>query len=170
MGPAVIWLIGLSGAGKSSLAKRLVEYLRQHNVMAEHLDGDIVRSTRPRGFSRIERLEHLNEVAIIAADKERSGLLVVGSFITPYQEARNNLRQKCQKYIEVWVDSELEDCEKRDVKGLYAKARSGEIKNFTGISDVFESPLNSDIHLVTKNKTENESLKELIEKLENFFK
>lgn len=161
--PVVIWFIGLSGSGKSTLADALNEALKQKGYFTEVLDGDVSRTIfTDAGFTRPERLKHLKAMAYIASLIERQETIVIGSFITPYEEARENLRKTCKKYIEVWVDTNLETCEKRDVKGLYKKARSGEITSFTGISDPFEEPRNFDIRIKTEGKTVQESLKELI--------
>jgi adenylylsulfate kinase len=162
----VIWLIGYSGAGKTTLAQRLADALQNDGRRVEILDGDVVRaSTQRMGFSREARLSHLQTMAAEAARLERAGAVVIGAFITPYEEARRFLRQTCQSYVEVWVDTSLAACEARDVKGLYAKARRGEISHFTGISDVFEEPARADIRLSTANRSVEECLAELQLKL-----
>ncbi len=146
----VIWLLGLSGAGKSTLARSLVENLQREGLPVELLDGDVMRAqTGAHGFTRKERLEHLKSMSDLAASTSTSGKIVVSAFITPYEEARIYLRQKCFRYIEVWVSTPLEECERRDVKGLYAKARRGEIKNFTGLDDPFEIPKQYDLKIET---------------------
>ena len=166
MKPAVIWLIGYSGAGKTTLAQGLAESLRSSGTSVEVLDGDVVRGQKKRtDFSREARLEHLRSMALEAAQFEKSGSVVIGAFITPYEEARRFLRQSCQHYIEVWVDTSLADCEKRDVKGLYGKARRGDISHFTGISDIFDEPKDADIRLSTSDRTVQETLAELTQKL-----
>lgn len=166
MKPVVIWLLGLSGAGKTTLAQRLAHHFATQGTKATLLDGDVVRAKKPMaGFARADRLEHLKAVAHEASQLEKSGHVVLGAFITPYEEARSFLRQTCQNYIEVWVDTTLEDCERRDVKGLYGKARRGEIAHFTGISDIFEQPLHADIHLKTANHSVEETFQELLGKL-----
>ena len=168
--PAVIWFIGLSGAGKTTLAQGLAQGLRAQGCRVEMLDGDIARAKRPQtGFGRQDRLEHLRQMAQEAALLEKQGAIVIAAFITPYEEARHFLRKTCGRYVEVWVDTSLGVCEKRDVKGLYARARRGEITQFTGISDVFEEPLECDIRLRTQGQSEQETLLELQEKLQRFF-
>lgn len=167
MKPVVIWLLGLSGAGKTTLAQRLALHYGSQGIKTTLLDGDVVRARKPQaGFARADRLEHLKAVALEASQLEKSGDVVLGAFITPYEEARSFLRQTCQNYIEVWVDTALEDCERRDVKGLYGKARRGEIAHFTGVSDVFERPTRVDIHLKTADRSVEETVQELVERLE----
>lgn len=171
MGPAVIWFTGFSGAGKSALAHRLVEALQQRCVAVELLDGDVMRAKKKvAGFTRPERLAHLREMANEASELARRGKIVVGAFITPYEEARAYLRATCPCYIEVFVDTPFAECERRDVKGLYAKARKGEITHFTGIDDVFEVPQRPDIHIRTTGKSEEQCLAELLLQLERLLK
>jgi adenylylsulfate kinase len=166
MKPAVIWLIGYSGAGKTTLAERLADTLRSAGTIVEVLDGDVARNRKKQtDFSREARLKHLRTMALEAAELELAGKVVVGAFITPYEEARSFLRRACQRYIEVWVDTTLADCEKRDPKGLYGKARRGEIAHFTGISDAFEEPREADIRLTTAGRTVEDTLAELTQKL-----
>jgi adenylylsulfate kinase len=163
---AVIWFTGLSGAGKSAIANLLNEELKSQGYTPESLDGDQVREIlKDIGFGRQERLRHLHAMAFIASKLEHQGSIVIGSFITPYKEARDNLRKTCKNYIEVWVDTPLAECEKRDIKGLYKKARSGEIASFTGISDNFDIPDHYDIRIETVGKTERESLHDLMVEL-----
>ncbi len=163
--PCVIWFTGLSGAGKSTLAEKLFEKLKfSHET--ELLDGDQVRSFfKDLGFSKEERLRHLKSMGWIAAKLESHGTIVIASFITPYEEARFSNRSICKKYIEVHVSTSLEACEKRDIKGLYKKARSGAIQHFTGISDPFETPSKADITIDTDNQTIDESFHYLITQL-----
>ena len=166
----VIWFTGLSGAGKTTLAQALAGELRHQGYKVELLDGDIARAKKPQtGFGRQDRLAHLQLMAQEAALLERQGAIVLAAFITPYEEARHFLRQTCANYVEVWVDTTLSVCEQRDVKGLYARARKGELTQFTGISDVFEEPLHCDIRLKTLGQSEEETLRELQEKLKRFF-
>lgn len=163
--PPVIWLLGLSGAGKSTLAQAIVSKLMENGESVELLDGDVMRAkTGTNGFSRNERLQHLQSMADLASRTAASGKIVVAAFITPYEEARKYLRKTCPGYIEVWVSTPFEECERRDVKGLYAKSRRGEIKNFTGIGDAFENPLSPDIVIETI-KSENETAEDLWEML-----
>jgi len=152
--PVVIWFTGLSGAGKTTLASRLVEDLAKQNRPLEFLDGDKVRDQLGQaGFQRADRMIHLQAMAFAAGRLEAHGVTVVGAFITPYEAAREILRRNCRNYLEVWVDTPLAECEKRDVKGLYARARRGELKNFTGIDDPFETPTTASIRLTTQGQS-----------------
>ncbi len=166
MKPIVVWFIGFSGAGKTTLALRLSNHFVAQGIKVAVLDGDVVRAKKPKtGFGRAERIEHLRNVAQEAARLQKTNTVVLGAFITPYEEARSFLRTSCQNYIEIWVDTSLEDCEQRDVKGLYGKARRGEIAHFTGISDIFEEPLQSDIRVETAGRSVEETLQEILDKL-----
>lgn len=164
--PAVIWFSGLSGAGKTTLAEKLFSDLKKQDLSIDFLDGDAIRDVfTDRGFKREERRRHIKIMGFMASHLEKSGTIVIASFITPYEEMRDDIKKMCQKYIEVYVSTPLHECEKRDVKGLYKKARAGEISHFTGISDAFEVPVNPHIELNTYDKSLNESYEELKTKL-----
>ncbi|MFY0605776.1 MAG: adenylyl-sulfate kinase [Cyclobacteriaceae bacterium] len=146
--PLLIWFVGLSGSGKSTLASALEERLFSEGIKTYILDGDNIRSGLNRDLdfsdeSRVENIRRISEVAKLFVD---SGTVVLTAFITPFLEEREKVRKLVgSDYFEVFVSCPLEECEKRDVKGLYAKARRGEIKNFTGIDSPFEEPSNADI-------------------------
>ena len=162
--PAVIWLTGLPGSGKSTIAERVVEYLSKNGDRVEHLDGDIVRKLFPQtGFTKEERDRHIRRVGYLAALLEKHDVTVVASFISPYREAREFVRSLCKNFIEVHIATPLEVCEQRDPKGLYAKARKGEIKDFTGIDDPYEEPLKPDLRIDTTHQTVEESVKVVID-------
>ena len=168
--PIILWFIGLSGAGKTTLAKKLCDRLDQSGKSYCYMDGDVIRAqTKNNSFTREGRLEHLRNMAQLAKEASEDCNLVIGAFITPYEDARDHLRKSLENYYEIWVDSPLADCEKRDVKGLYAKARRNEISSFTGISDPFEKPQKADIHLKTHGKSEEESFQELMIDLNKLF-
>ena len=159
----VIWFTGLSGAGKTTLAEKLAAYLKEKGVKCELLDGDTVRNIFPQtGFSKKERDEHVKRMGFLASMLERNGITVIASFISPYRESRDFVRKMCRNFVEVYVSTSLEVCEKRDVKGLYKKARSGEIKSFTGIDDPYEAPLHPEITINTAGETVEESLERLL--------
>lgn len=148
--PAVIWFTGLSGSGKSTVAEWVTAELRRRGYRVENLDGDGVRKIFPQtGFTRADREEHIRRVGFLASKLETHGVFVVASFVSPYEESRQFVRGLCRSFIEVYVNTPLEACERRDPKGLYARARRGEIKNFTGIDDPYEPPLRPEITLDT---------------------
>lgn len=139
--PAVIWLTGLSGAGKTTLATWLVVELKRRGYRVEHLDGDSVRKLFPStGFTADARDTHIQRMGLLAAKLEEHGVVVVASFISPYAASRNFVRSICKTFVEVHVATPLEECERRDAKGLYTKARRGELDRFTGVSDPYEAP------------------------------
>lgn len=146
--PAVIWFTGLSGSGKSTIAERLVKRLRVRDMAVEHLDGDDVRRVFPdTGFSREAREAHLLRVGYMAGILEKHGVTVVATFVSPYRAARRSVRALCGNFVEVHVATPLDVCEQRDVKGLYARARRGEIEHFTGISDPYEEPEHPEVRI-----------------------
>lgn len=146
----VAWFTGLSGSGKSTIAERAVEALRAEYDEVEYLDGDAVRAVFPAtGFTREERDAHVRRVGFLASRLAAHGVVVVASFVSPYREARDFVRSLCPGFVEVFVNTPLEVCEQRDVKGLYAKARRGEIQHFTGISDPYEPPQRAELVIDT---------------------
>ncbi len=146
----VVWLTGLSGAGKTTIARAVTSHLKARGVPVEHLDGDVLRGIFPQtGFTREERNDHVIRVGFLASMLERHGVTVVCSFISPYHEARERVRGMCRHFIEVYVRADLAVCEARDVKGLYRKARSGEIRNFTGVNDPYEVPKHPEVIVAT---------------------
>ena len=163
--PSVIWFTGLSGSGKSTLSEALYEKLQKKGLKVEHLDGDNIRDIFPKtGFSKEERNRHIKRVGFLASKLEQNGVIVIASFISPYRETRDFVRNLCNNFIEVHVSTPLEECEKRDVKGLYAKARNGEIKQFTGIDDPYETPENAEIIIDTTNITVDQAVKSVLNK------
>ena len=164
--PAVIWLTGLSGSGKSTLAEKLYEELKNRGLKAEYLDGDLVRDVFPRtGFSKEERDRHIRRIGFLASMLEKNGVFVVASFIAPYKESRDFVKERCSNYREIYLSTPLEECERRDPKGLYAKVRSGEIKNFTGIDDPYEIPEDPFLKLDTSNMSIEESVNSILHSL-----
>jgi len=158
----VIWLTGLSGAGKSALAERLVRWLEARGRGVERLDGDVLRGRFPgTGFTREARDEHIRRVGFMASLLEKHGVIVVCSFISPYRQTRGEVREMCRRFVEVYVRASVEACEARDVKGLYAKARAGEIRHFTGLDDPYEPPENAEVVVDTDRETVDESLEKI---------
>ena len=164
--PAVIWLTGLSGSGKSTIAVKIYESLKNRGLKVEHLDGDLVRDVFPRtGFSKEERDRHIRRIGFLASMLEKNGVFVVASFIAPYRESRDFVKERCNNYQEIYLSTPLEVCEQRDPKGLYAKARSGEIKNFTGVDDPYEIPENPSLVLDTSNMSVEDSVNTVLRSL-----
>ena len=147
----VLWFTGLSGSGKSTIAARVYEELKRRGVDVEYLDGDALREVFPStGFTRAERDEHLRRTGYMASRLAAHGVTVVASFVSPYRESRDFIRSICQEFVEIYVATPLDECERRDVKGLYARARRGEIRNFTGIDDPYEPPEHPELTLDTR--------------------
>jgi adenylyl-sulfate kinase len=164
--PCVLWFTGLSGAGKSTIADRVTDELRRRGHPVERLDGDTVRGMFPgTGFGREERNEHVRRIGFLASTLERHGVFVVASFISPYQESREFVRGLCRRFVEVFVDTPLEECERRDVKGLYARARRGEVPQFTGISDPYEPPVAPELTIDTTSLTPDGAAQQVFEYL-----
>jgi adenylylsulfate kinase len=167
----VLWFIGLSGSGKSTLANGLQAKLFENDFNAIVLDGDNTRLgiNKDLGFSEKDRNENIRRVAEISKLFAETGHIVINAFISPFKlnriEARNVISDK--DFLEVYVDSSISACEKRDVKGLYKKARAGEINDFTGISSPFEAPVKPDIVVKTDEQTPDESIDYLFEQLKS---
>jgi len=163
---AVVWFTGLSGSGKSTVAEKLVKDLLKKKVDIEYLDGDKVRDVFPQtGFSRDERNMHVKRIGFLASILEKHGILVIASFISPYREGRNFTRKLCRKFIEVHISTPISECMKRDPKGLYARAKRGEIKNFTGLDDPYEAPQKPEIRIDTSLLTVKEAVSIVVDYL-----
>lgn len=149
----VIWFIGLSGSGKSTLASMLEKRLYETGHHTYILDGDNIRSglNKDLDFSESARRENIRRIGEVSKLMVDAGMITITAFISPFEEERRMVKELlgADKYVEVFVDCPIEECEKRDVKGLYAKARRGEISNFTGISSPFEEPENPDVSVPT---------------------
>lgn len=164
----VLWMTGLSGAGKTTIALELLRQLNGRALKLERLDGDVVREglTKDLGFTADDRRKNIERVTFVAKLLSRNGVGCICSFISPYQAVRDHVRAETTNFLEVFVDAPLEVVIDRDVKGLYKKALDGEIPNFTGISDPFEAPENPDIHLRTAQETVAESAAKIIAEIE----
>jgi len=163
-----LWFTGLSGAGKTTIADIVEHELRERERRVEVLDGDIVRTNLSKGlsFSREDRNVNVLRIGFVANLLTRNGVGVIVSAISPYKEARDQVRRRIIDFVEVFVDAPLEVCAERDVKGLYKKAYSGEIKAFTGVSDPYEPPAAPDLVLKTDEEEPQESARKVLEKLE----
>ncbi|MFT6275578.1 MAG: adenylylsulfate kinase [Halioglobus sp.] len=170
---ATLWFTGLSGSGKSTVAVELEGVLNQMGVLSYRLDGDNVRLgiNRNLGFSSEDRTENIRRIGEIAKLFVDTGVVALSSFISPYAADRDQVRALHEAagmdFIEIFVDCALEEAEKRDPKGLYKKARAGEIKNFTGIDDPYQSPENPEVHLHSDKQTLNEEVEVILDELRN---
>ena len=165
-----LWFTGLSGAGKTTITNILVKELRTRGSKLEVLDGDIVRENLSKGlgFSKEDRDTNIRRIAFVANLLSRNGVPVITAAISPYREIRDEAREMMNgRFIETYVKASVEACEERDVKGLYAKARSGEIKEFTGVSDPYEAPESPEITVDTEAQSPEESAKQIVEFLES---
>lgn len=164
----VLWFTGLSGSGKTTLARLIEKELRLRGMRVERLDGDVVRQslTADLGFSKEDRDKNIQRVTFVAKLLSRNGVAVLASFISPYRATRDWVRSEVTNFVEVFVDCSLDECIRRDVKGLYTKALAGEIPEFTGISDPYEPPLNPEIAVNTSDESIEESLAKIMGYLE----
>jgi adenylylsulfate kinase len=161
--PSVVWFTGLSGSGKSTISEKVVADLRASGLKVEYLDGDAVRSVFPAtGFTFEERDQHVKRIGFLASRMEAQGITVIASFVSPYRSSRDAVRAMCKQFVEVYVSTPVEECEKRDVKGLYAKARRGEISNFTGINDPYEAPAKAELVIDTTATPVDDAVRQVI--------
>ena len=162
--PAVIWFTGLSGAGKTTIARQVAERLRELGGPVELLDGDEIRAVFPNvGFSRPERDAHIQRVGHAAALLEKHGVTTIVSLVSPYRDSRDFVRGLCRRFIEVYVSTPIEECERRDVKGLYDRARRGEVPQFTGVSDPYEAPTAAELVIDTRRLSPDEAADRVID-------
>jgi adenylylsulfate kinase len=159
-----VWFTGLSGAGKSTIAEIVIDELRARGRKVELLDGDEIREhlSRGLGFSKEDRDINIRRIGFVASLLARNGVVAVTAAISPYRSIRDEMRGWIENFVEVHVATSIEDCEARDVKGLYAKARAGDIPEFTGVSDPYEAPLHPEIRIETAGHTPAESAAEVI--------
>ena len=162
-----LWFTGLPCSGKSAVADKVAEILKERGLRVERLDGDIVRQslTRDLGFSRKDRDENIRRVTFVAKLLTRNGVAVLTSFISPYREIRAESRREIGDFIEVYTKCSLDVCVQRDIKGMYQKAMRGEIKEFTGVSDPYEEPVNPEILLETDKETLQDSTAKVLGRL-----
>ncbi|HET7568177.1 MAG TPA: adenylyl-sulfate kinase [Gaiellaceae bacterium] len=166
-----LWFTGLSGAGKTTIAELVAPELERRGLLVEWLDGDVVRThlTKGLGFSKEDRDTNIERIGWVASRLTRHGAAVVVSAISPYEETRRRARALVEEFgpfVEIHVATPVEECERRDVKGLYAKARAGEIPEFTGISDPYEEPASPELRIETSEHPPAESARLVLEKLE----
>jgi adenylylsulfate kinase len=165
-GAMVIWLTGLSGAGKTTIAQILAEHLKKQNKQVELLDGDVIRSVFPQtGFTRSERTEHIKRVAFTASRLQHHGINVIVSLISPYEDSRLFAKTICSNFLEVYLSTPLVECQRRDPKGLYKKYGAGTIKNMSGLDEPYEQPVNPAITIDTSYRLPHECAAEIIKAL-----
>ena len=164
---AVIWFTGLSGSGKTTIAHLVEERLVDAGVPVEILDGDVVRENLSKGlgFSKEDRDINIRRIAFVAHLLQRNGVFVITAAISPYRAVREEARAMIKDFVEVYADAPIEVCEQRDVKGLYAKARAGEIKGFTGVDDPYEPPAGPEVTCYTAEESVEESAQKVIDRL-----
>jgi adenylylsulfate kinase len=164
-----VWLTGLSGAGKSTIAGLLESELRARRARVEVLDGDVVRThlSKGLGFSKEDRDTNIRRIAFVCHLLTRNGVAVISAAISPYREIRDEARRDITHFVEVYVKCPLDELVRRDVKGLYARAIKGEIANFTGVSDPYEEPLHPEIVVETDQETVAESVARILAALED---
>jgi adenylyl-sulfate kinase len=164
-----VWFTGLSGAGKTTIADAIEPLLRERGITKlEKLDGDVVRThlSKGLGFSKEDRDTNIRRIGWVAEVLTRNGVCVLASAISPYREIRDEVRANIGNFVEIHVHCSLEELTRRDVKGLYEKAIKGEIKNFTGVSDPYEEPLNADVVVDSEKEELSESVAKVMAKLE----
>ena len=165
---ATVWTTGLSGSGKPTSARVFGRQLSDRGIKVEILDGDIVRTNLSKGlgFSKEDRDINIRRIGFVANLLSRNGVVAITAAISPYSSVRDEVRGATDRFVEVYVNAPLAVCESRDVKGMYAKARAGEIKGFTGIDDPYEEPLKAEIVCNTDSETVAESAEKVIAYLE----
>jgi adenylylsulfate kinase len=149
----VVWLTGLSGSGKTTLAEAVADQLDLRGLAVEVLDGDVLRAIMPTGFSREDREAHARRAAFLASRLAYHGITTIVAMVSPYRSSRAHARSLVKNFVEVYVSTPLEVCEHRDDKGLYARARAGLLRQFTGIDDPYEPPEAPDLEVDTSNLT-----------------
>ena len=163
----LMWFTGLSGSGKSTISNLVEQELFNQGVKTYTLDGDNIRKgiNSDLTFSPADRTENIRRIAEITKLMVDAGLVVLASFVSPYKADRESVKKivNNENFIEIYINTSVEECERRDVKGLYEKARKGEIKNMTGISAPYEAPENPDIEIKTEENTIEESVKKIVE-------
>jgi adenylylsulfate kinase len=166
-----VWLTGLPCAGKTTLGLAVVERLRALGRQTEFLDGDVLRQAlwKDLGFTKADREENIHRIGFIAELLARNGIVVVVSAVSPYRAAREEVRRRCGGFVEVYVNAPLSVCEGRDVKGMYGRARRGELAAFTGVSDPYEPPLAAEVECHTDTETVEESADKVLRAIADQF-
>jgi adenylylsulfate kinase len=160
---AVLWFTGLSGAGKTTVAGAVERRLRERGIRTEFLDGDAVRALSPTGFTQEDREAHVRRVGFLASRLEYHDVTVICALISPYRRSRDFVRGQCRRFIEIHVATPLDECERRDTKGLYARARRGDVTQFTGIDDPYEAPTCPELTIDTSVTTLDEAVARVLD-------
>ena len=162
-----IWLTGLPSSGKSTLAHALSRELKARNLPVEILDGDVVRThlSKGLGFSREDRDLNVKRIGFVGGLLTKYGVFVIVAAVSPYREARDWCRRQIGNFVEIFVETPVAVCEERDVKGLYQKARAGEIQGFTGVDDVYEKPLHPEVAVQTATENADASVSKIMKRL-----
>jgi len=163
-----VWFTGLPSSGKSTIARHLERLCRKWKIKVELLDGDVVRTHLSKGlsFSREDRDINIKRIGFVCQLLTRNEVMAIASAISPYREVRDHNRRIIGRFVEVYVKASVEACEKRDVKGLYKKAKNGELKGLTGVDDPYEEPLHPDVICDTEKETVEESALNVLKRLE----
>jgi len=163
-----LWFTGLSGSGKSTLAEQVEDELRDRGLFVELLDGDEIRTNLSKGlgFSKEDRDTNIRRIGFVAKLLARNGCVSITAAISPYRNIRDEMRAQIENFVEIYCECSLDELERRDVKGLYKKARAGLIKNFTGIDDPYEAPVSPEVTVNTETENEDESLGKILKYLE----
>lgn len=164
--PFVVWFTGLPSAGKTTLSLLLKAEFEACGARVEHLDGDAVRAILPgTGFSKKDRNDHICRMGFLASRLEHHGVIVINSFVSPYRESRDFARKLCKNFIEVFLSTSIDECTRRDVKGLYQEAQSGARAGMTGVDDPYEPPLAAEITLDTSALTKDQCVEGILQYL-----
>jgi adenylylsulfate kinase len=161
--PFNLWFTGLPLSGKTTIANKVYEELQKLDIPLERIDSKDIREMFPNvGYSKEERIRHIKRIGHLVQTLQKNSISTVCSFVSPYREARKNIREMVKNNVVVYIKADIEECKKRDYKGVYEKALSGEIKNFTGISDVYEEPQHAELVIDTQKISSNEAAEMIV--------
>ncbi|MCB0732178.1 MAG: adenylyl-sulfate kinase [Ignavibacteriae bacterium] len=167
--PFVVWLTGFARSGKSAIGKELADQLKEKGLKVEHLDGHSVRDLFPQTrFTKEEVNMHIKRVGYLASKLESQGVFVVATFLSPYEESREFVRNNCKNFVEVHISTPIEVCEANDFKGIFAKARNGQIENFPGINSEYEYPRNPNIKIDTTDISHKDAANKIFNHLKKY--
>jgi len=164
-----VWFTGLPCCGKTTIAKKVTVILKEKGYNVEHLDGDIVRKdlTSDLGFSKDDREENIRRVTVVAKLLAKNNIIVLASFVSPYRNRREKSREEIGDFVEIFVKCSIDECVRRDVKGMYKKAFAGEIKDFTGVQDPYEEPVNPELVVESDRDSVDDCVDKVLKKLKD---